>query len=769
MAHSASSASNSRELSLSIEGMTCASCVARVERVLSRVSGVSDVRVNLATERANLRAAPEVTAELLAEVVEKAGYHVAASNEQDDVPGGGSARPDKSAVLRRKVWLSAALSLPVVVLEMGGHLIPALHHWLAHTVGTEFNWSVQMVLTALVLFGPGRGIVAHGWRALGRRAPDMNSLVAVGTSSAFGYSVIATTVPTLLPAQSLHVYFEAAAAVITLVLVGRYLEARAKGQTSRAIERLIELAPEVALVERDGTFVQVDAKQVVVGDRVLLKPGMRVPVDGVVVEGESHVDESMLTGEPTPAHKTHGALLRAGTVNQSGSVTLRATAVGKDTVLAQIVHMVESAQASKLPIQSLVDRVTLWFVPVVMGLAALTFVVWFYFGPEPSLSLALVNAVAVLIIACPCAMGLATPTSILVGTGRGAELGLLFRHGEALERLRDTKVVVFDKTGTLTEGQPTLTDWVEMPAFPRERVLPMVAALESRSEHPIARAVVTQAQREQLNIPPVTAFENMAGVGISATVEGARVAIAAPRHFAQSGTDLSMVNAALAKLQHQAKTTLVATINGEVAAVFAVSDPLKNTAREAIRILQAQGLRVAMVTGDNQGTALAVARDLNIQDVRAEVLPAGKVAAVKELQREFGTTAFVGDGINDAPVLAEADVGVAMGTGTDVAIEAADVVLMRDDLNSVPAAIALSRAVLRNIRQNLFWAFFYNTALIPIAAGILYPSLGILLSPVLASVGMAMSSVFVLGNALRLKAFRDTSSQGARRQPMEAT
>ena len=675
-------------------------------------------------------------------------------------------REDRKAAeqraLWRDLWIAAALALPVFLLEMGGHVVPAFHHWVAHTIGTQNSWYLQFVLTTLVLFVPGLRFYKKGIPALLHGAPDMNSLVAMGTLAAWGFSVVATFLPGLLPAGTVNVYYEAAAVIVVLILVGRFLEARAKGRTSEAIQRLARLQAHTAHLRRDGAVVDVPLAQVRLQDVVEVRPGERVPVDGEVIEGTSYVDESMITGEPVPVAKTSGCTVVGGTVNQTGAFTVRATAVGGQTVLAQIIRMVESAQGAKLPIQTLVDRVTMWFVPAVMTAALITFIVWMVFGPAPALGLALANAVAVMIIACPCAMGLATPTSIMVGIGRGAELGVLFRKGEALQLLKDAKVVAVDKTGTLTEGKPALTDLLVQPGFDRAQVLAQVAALESRSEHPIARALVAAAEAEGLVLPAVSDFESLTGLGVTARVGGVPdghvapavlVAVGADRYMQTLDVDVSPFASEAEKLGQEGKSPLYVAIGGQLAAIVAVSDPIKSTTAAAIRTLHDQGLKVAMITGDNARTAQAIARQLGIDDVVAEVLPAGKVDAVKRLQQRYGAVAYVGDGINDAPALAQAEVGVAIGTGTDVAIEAADVVLMSGSLQGVPTAIGLSRATIGNIRENLFWAFAYNTALIPIAAGALYPAFGILLSPMLGAAAMALSSVFVLGNALRLRRF----------------
>ncbi|OJU89254.1 MAG: copper-translocating P-type ATPase [Burkholderiales bacterium 66-5] len=745
-------------IELAVEGMTCASCVGRVEKALKAVPGVEQAAVNLATERASVRGVAAV-ADLLAAIA-RAGYAAHPIDSSADAAEETAQKKDaERARLRRDLLLATALSLPVFVLEMGSHLIPGMHEWVMATIGHSESWYLQFVLTALVLAIPGRRFYAQGFPALLRLAPDMNSLVAVGTAAAFGYSVVATFAPGLLPQGTVNVYYEAAAVIVALILLGRYLEARAKGRTSQAIQRLVGLQPKIAHVVRDGRSVDIPLGDVVLGDVLQVRPGERVPVDGEVTEGESFVDESMVTGEPIPVQKSLGGAVVGGTVNQKGALTLRATAVGGQTLLAQIIRMVEQAQGSKLPIQAVVDKVTLWFVPAVMLAALLTFLAWLVFGPSPALSFALVNAVAVLIIACPCAMGLATPTSIMVGTGRGAEIGVLFRKGEALQLLKDAKVVAVDKTGTLTEGRPVLTDLEIAAGFERDRVLALVAAVETRSEHPIARAIVDAATVQGHALPALGAFESITGMGVRASVDGVRVEVGADRFMRSLGLAVEVFAAVAERLGNEGKSPLYAAIDGRLAAIIAVSDPIKPGTPTAIAALHQLGLKVAMVTGDNARTAQAIARQLGIDEVVAEVLPEGKVQAIERLRASHGPIAFVGDGINDAPALAQADIGLAIGTGTDVAMESADVVLMSGDLQGVPNAIALSRATIGNIRQNLFWAFGYNTALIPLAAGVLYPAYGLLLSPVFAAGAMAMSSVFVLGNALRLRRFQPPLSQ----------
>jgi Cu+-exporting ATPase len=740
------------ELGLDIEGMTCAACVGRVEKVLLRVPGVLEANVNLAANRAHLRTIAGTPVPDLVAAIKRAGFGarpVDAGSED-----GRAARAEaEEQTLQRAVWLAAALTLPVFVLEMGSHLIPGMHDWVMTHIGHRQSWWLQAVLTTAVLFGPGLRFFRKGVPALLRGAPDMNALVAMGTGAAWSYSMVALLWPGVLPEGTVNVYFEAAAVIVTLILVGRLLEARARGRTSEAIRRLIRIQPRTARVMRDGSPYDVAIEEVVAGDLVQVRPGEKIPVDGELTEGESFVDESMITGEPIPVRKSAGDGVVGGTLNTSGAFIFRATKVGADTVLAQIIRMVEAAQGAKLPIQAMVDKVTMVFVPVVMGVALLTFLVWLAFGPAPALSFALVNAVAVLIVACPCAMGLATPTSIMVATGRAAAMGVLFRKGDALQLLRDTELVALDKTGTLTLGQPQLTDLVTTSGFERADVLALVAAVERHSEHPIAQALVDAADAESLKIPPSEGFESVAGHGASARIDGRTVAVGAARFMAKIGVDVSALADAAALLAEAGKTPLYAAIEGRLAAAIAVADPLKPTSAQAVAALHAMGLKVAMITGDNARTAQAIARQVGIDEVIADVLPDGKVEALQRLRAGAKRIAFVGDGINDAPALAHADVGIAIGTGTDVAIESADVVLMSGDLAGVPRAVALSRATIRNIRQNLFWAFAYNSALIPLAAGVFYTSTGLLLSPVFAAAAMSLSSIFVLGNALRLRRF----------------
>ncbi|MCQ9147626.1 MULTISPECIES: heavy metal translocating P-type ATPase [Brucella/Ochrobactrum group] len=739
---------------IGIEGMTCASCVRRVELAIAAVPGVVKASVNLATERATVETVAGTPSTAIDAAIRQAGYE---PSRQTAAATDGDARQEAKdrelRSLKRDLSIAAVLTLPIFVLETGSHLIPAMHHWLLTVVGQQPLYILYFVLATIVQFGPGLRFYKKGLPALARFAPEMNSLVILGSSTAWAYSVIATFAPHVLPEGTAYVYYEASAVIITLILLGRFLEAKAKGRTSEAIKRLMGLQAKSARVERNGESVDVALQDVQVGDIIQVRPGDKVPVDGEVLGGSSYVDESMISGEPIPVAKTAGNEVIGSTINKTGSFTYRATKVGSDTLLAQIIKMVETAQGSKLPIQALVDKVTAWFVPAVVAAAALTFVTWLLFGPDPALTFALVNAVAVLIIACPCAMGLATPTSIMVGTGRAAELGILFRNGEALQTLKGTHVVALDKTGTLTAGRPELTDVQVAEGFDRAPVLSLIASVEASSEHPVAAAIVAAAKSEGIKIDDAQDFEAIPGYGVTANIGGVTVSVGADRYMEKLGVNVGVFATIAGQMGHDAKTPLYAAVDGRLAAIVAVSDPIKPTTAEAIRAMHGLGLKVAMITGDNRRTAEAIAAKLGIDEIVAEVLPDGKVEAVKRLRAGGRTVTFVGDGINDAPALAEADVGIAIGTGTDVAIESADVVLMSGDLLGVTNAIALSKETMRNIAQNLFWAFAYNVSLIPVAAGVLYPVTGTLLSPMLAAGAMALSSVFVLGNAVRLKRF----------------
>ena len=758
------------ETSFGVTGMTCANCSSRVERKLGKAEGVLEASVNLATERATVRYLPDVVSERdLYQTVEKTGYGILQEEKgKDRADTEREAREEELRRLRRDLGIATLFSVPLIVLTMLHMFVPAVDDWLMGTLGMQGFFILSFALASVVQFGPGLRFYKPGWKSLRAGSPDMNSLVMIGTSAAYGYSVVATFIPQVLPAGTVNVYYEASAAIITLILVGKYLEAIAKGRTSEAIKKLMGLQAKTARVIRNGEELELSVEEVVPGDVVFVRPGEKVPVDGSVVEGFSYVDESMITGEPVPVQKAQGDEVVGGTVNKTGVFRFEATKVGADTVLSQIIKMVEDAQGSKPRIQALADEVVSVFVPVVLGLATVTFIVWLLFGPTPALTFALVNTVAVLIIACPCAMGLATPTSIMVGTGKAAELGVLFRKGDALQSLQEAKVVALDKTGTLTKGQPELTDFIIQEGFGREEVLALVAAAEANSEHPIAEAIVQAAKGEGLDLAAATNFSAAPGFGIEAEVRGRNVQVGADRYMKRLEIRTDVFTQEANRLADEGKTPLYAAIDGTLAAVIAVADPIKEATPVAVKTLRDLGLRVAMITGDNARTAHAIAKQLGIDEVLAEVLPDGKVDAVKKLQSEGGKVAFVGDGINDAPALAQADVGLAIGTGTDIAIEAADVVLMSGDLRGVPNALALSRATLNNIRQNLFWAFIYNTVLIPVAAGALYPAFGLLLSPILAAAAMGLSSIFVLSNALRLRRFTPPMQARAQQDPAAA-
>ncbi|SFP84430.1 Cu+-exporting ATPase [Tranquillimonas alkanivorans] len=750
-----------QKVTLSIASMSCASCVGRVDKALAAVPGVLEASVNFATETATVTYVEGATTpRALVAAAAEAGYPAKLAGAES--PQDNSARKEEEArILRRDVVIASILTLPVFLVEMGGHTLPGFHDWLAHRVGQQTIWLLQFVLTTAILAGPGRRFYIKGVPTLLRGAPDMNSLVALGTAAAWLFSVIATFAPGLLPEGTRVVYYEAAAVIATLILLGRWLEARARGRTGAAIRKLLGMQVKTARVERNGDTVEVPIEELAAGDVLVVRPGERIAVDGEVADGTSHVDESMITGEPIPVAKKPGDPVTGGTVNGPGGFRFRATRVGADTTLAQIIRMVEEAQGAKLPIQGLVDRVTLWFVPAVIGVALLAVFGWLSFGPAPALSFALVAGVSVMIIACPCAMGLATPTSIMVGTGRAAEMGVLFRKGDALQTLSGVAVVALDKTGTVTQGRPELTDLTPVEGFARAEVLSLVAAVEARSEHPIAEAVVRAARAEGIRLPEVESFSSVTGYGVKARVAGREVLVGADRFMVREGVDISALGATETELARKGRTALFAAIDGRAAALIAVADPVKPASRAAIAALHDLGLKVAMITGDKRETAEAIARETGIDHVVAGVLPDGKVAALDELRKDGISIAFVGDGINDAPALAHADVGIAIGTGADVAIESADVVLMSGDLRGVVNAFEVSRSTMRNIRQNLFWAFGYNTALIPVAAGVLYPALGLLLSPVLAAGAMALSSVFVLSNALRLRGLRPTMDETA--------
>ena len=741
-------------LVMSVSNMSCASCAGRVDKALRQLPGVLAVDVNLATETVQVTYTPDLAsrADFIAAST-AAGY--AAQEHSEDSHGQVQARKQQLAeAYGRRSRLAVFLAAPVIILGMGGHVLPGFERLIADVIGQKANWIIQCIFATAVLFGPGLDFYRRGFPALWRGAPDMNSLVALGTGAAYAFSLIATFLPQILPEGVSGVYYEPASLIVVLILFGRDLENRAKGRTGKAIQSLLGLRVKTAQVRRAGEFVECPIEEIVVGDVLSLRPGERVAVDGVVHEGSSYIDESMITGEPRPVEKSTGAALTAGTVNGMGHVIYEARRVGHDTTLSQIIQLVEQAQGAKLPIKALVDRLTLWFVPMVLILAFVTVTVWMIWGPAPALPYALVAGVCVLIIACPCAMGLATPTSIMVGTGRAAEMGVLFRKGDALQLLADVDVIAFDKTGTLTRGQPVLTDLDVADGLGRRAALQVMASVEQGSDHPIARAIVMAAAEEGLDLLPIQDGQTYAGLGLSAHVAGEEVILGTERFMRERGIDVKGYHGSAEALASQGKSVIFAARAGQVIALAGVSDALKPSTQGAIAQLKAAGITVVMLTGDRRDAALQIAADLGIDQVHAELLPADKSRVLAELKTKARQLAFVGDGINDAPALAAADIGIALGTGTDVAVESADIVLMSGDLLGVVNAIEMSRLTLRNIKQNLFWAFGYNVALIPVAAGALYPAFGMLLSPILAAAAMALSSIFVLANALRLRYVR---------------
>jgi Cu+-exporting ATPase len=738
-----------------VGGMTCASCVARVEEALSNVPGVVSANVNLASEKATVEYLEGTAVADMRHAVKDAGYELGPEAQaMEDVT---TAAQREIRVLRNRFVVAVVLAAIIMALAFG----PSF-------AGKPY---LLWALATPVQFWAGLRFYRGAWGALKHRTSDMNTLIAVGTSVAYVYSVIAVIAPGLFATGILapNLYFDTSAAIIALILLGRFLEARARGQTSEAIKKLINMQPKTALVVREGEQREIPVEEVQVGDLILVRPGERVPVDGIVHGGYSSIDESMITGESIPVEKKVGDDVIGATINKTGSLEIKASKVGKDTTLAHIIRMVEEAQGSKAPIQRMADVIASYFVPAVIGAALVTFAIWYFVGPPPVLTFALLNLVAVLVIACPCALGLATPTAIMVGTGKGAEHGVLIRNGEALERAHQINTVLLDKTGTLTRGEPVVTDVIAAPASSPEEVLRLAASAEHDSEHPLGEAVVKAALEKKLELSPSSDFNAIPGQGIEVLVGSKKLLLGNLKLMEERGFALNGLEKKVDGLLQEGKTVMFLGQDSQVQGIIALADTLKPGVKEAVQTLRGMGIEPAMLTGDNRRTAEAIAREVGIKRVLAEVLPEHKAAEVKKLQQEGKVVAMVGDGINDAPALAQADIGVAIGTGTDVAIETGDVTLISGDLAGVVTAITLSKRTMRTIRQNLFWAFAYNTALIPIAAGVLYLVFGetgvpsglhfILgqygfLNPILAAAAMAASSITVVSNSLRLRRFR---------------
>ena len=738
-----------------LSGMTCAACAMTVEMAVKDLETVEDVSVNLATERLSLLPKAGFDSQQVLDAVAEAGYQAEEKGKDrpSDVSEEAAIKAQELERKKQQLLILLTTALPLLYISMGSMVGLPLPSFLDH-----MKHPLVFVLSQLLLTLPavwiGRGFYQRGFRNLIKRHPNMDSLIAVGTSAAFLYSLYSVSQVFLGHHAFVHqLYFESVAVIIALVLLGKYLESSAKGKTSQAIQSLLELVPSQATVIRYGEAVTIDTEDIRVGDIIRIKPGERMPVDGLVMEGQTFVDESMMTGESVPIEKKVGDTITSATINQNGSIDYQATRVGSDTTLAQIVRLVEEAQGSKAPIAALADKISLYFVPIVLSLATLSALGWYFLAGE-SLSFSLSIFIAVLVIACPCALGLATPTAIMVGTGKGAENGILIKSGQALEAAYQLDTIVLDKTGTITVGKPSLTDLLPLSDFNRSDLLQLIASAEQHSEHPLAQAILEAAQQEELDLLPVSHFEAMVGRGLSAQVEGKQLLVGNESLMKEKNIDSSVFQEQLLELSQEGKTAMFVAVDGQLAGILAVADEMKSSSLKAVQELQSMGLEVIMLTGDREETATAIAQKAGIQKVIAGVLPDGKATAIKNLQEAGKKLAMVGDGINDAPALVQADVGIAIGSGADVAIESADVVLMHSDLQDVVKAIKLSQATIRNIKENLFWAFAYNTLGIPIAMGLLHLFGGPLLNPMLAGLAMSLSSVSVVANALRLGRFK---------------
>jgi Cu+-exporting ATPase len=728
---------------LPLKGIQCASCVQKIEKAILQTKGVTKASVNLATERAKVEYLPtETNLGDIKRAIESTGYEVLELSTSDE-----GLDPEKAIREREykklKTKFMAGLVLGLIV------FLGSSRHWFPWIPGIFGNFYVLWALATPVQFVIGWQFYKGAWGAFKHRSADMNTLIAVGTSAAYLYSVTATLFPSFFESGGIkpHVYFETSALIIVLILFGRLLEARAKGQTSDAIKKLMGLQPKTARVIRDGKEMDIPVEEVLVGDIITVKPGEKIPVDGILQSGKSAVDESMITGESIPVKKSPGSEVIEATINKTGSFKFKATKVGKDTALAQIIKLVQDAQGSKAPIQRLADVISGYFVPIVISIAIVTFVIWFDFGPFPSLTFALLNFVAVMIIACPCALGLATPTAVMVGTGKGAENGILIKGGESLETAHKLDTIVFDKTGTLTKGEPEVTDIITVNGFSEEEILKYAACAEKNSEHPLAEAIIKRAEEKEIKLLDPEQFNAIEGHGIEASIDGKEILLGNAKLMRDRQIEIENLETKAEDLAQDGKTPIYISLTGKAAGLIGVADTLKESSVHAVTKLRNMGLKVVMLTGDNRRTAEAIARKAGIDDVLPEVLPEDKVFEIKKLQSGGRRVAMVGDGINDAPALAQADIGIAIGSGTDVAMEASDITLIKGDLSGVVSAIELSKKTIRIIKQNLFWAFFYNTAGIPIAAGVLYPFFGILLNPIFASLAMAFSSVSVVSNS----------------------